>query len=200
MRPAVDFAWRTFTRRGSLFVAILLTIFGAWVALEIIVIAGQRIGIVLWVAAHLAFLFFFAGLEVGLVRVCLDIHDGGEPAFADTFAHFALGPRFLLGQVLYLLMVMIGLALLIVPGLYLGARYGLFAFPLAAGELDLVGSFQRSSLLSAASKARLTAILLALLAFNLLGASLLGLGLLITLPLSLLTMTAVYRQLSTPGG
>ena len=196
IRLAVNFAWRTFRRRYGLFGAILLTIFGAWVVLEIIVITGQRFGIVLWAVAHLAFLIFFAGLQVGFVRICLAIYDGGEPTFADTFAHLAQGPRFLTGQLLYLLMVMIGLALLVIPGVYLSARYGLFGFSLAVGEADLAGSFRQSAVLSAGARACLLSILLGLLAFNLLGASLLGLGLLITVPLSLLIMTAVYRQLS----
>jgi len=198
IRPAVNFAWRALKSRCGLFAAILLTIFGAWVALEVMVIAGQRFGIVLWAAAHLGFLIFFAGLEVGLVRVCLTIHDGGEPTFADMFAHFALGPRFLAGQVLYLLILIVGMALLVVPGVYWGARYSLFAFSLVADETDLANSFRQSAILSAGLTARLLAIMLGLFAFNLLGASVLGLGLLVTVPLSLLTMTAVYRQLTRP--
>jgi len=47
----------------------------------------------------------------------------GEPTFADLFAHLALGPKLLVGQVLYLLMVVIGLLLLVVPGVYLSVRF-----------------------------------------------------------------------------
>jgi hypothetical protein len=66
---AVDFAWPTFKKHFALSTAILLTIVGAWLALEIVVIAGQRFGIVLWAAAHLAFFIFFAGIEVGWLRI-----------------------------------------------------------------------------------------------------------------------------------
>jgi uncharacterized membrane protein len=57
-------------------------------------------------------------------------------------------------------------------------------------------SFQQSADLSAGVKIYLFSILLLLLALNALGASLLGLGLLITVPLSVLIMTTIYRQLS----
>lgn len=77
-----NFAWSTFKRRYSLVTAILLTIFGAWVALEIVVIAGQRFGILVWGLAHLAFLVFFAGMEVGLLKICLALYDGEEPTFS----------------------------------------------------------------------------------------------------------------------
>jgi hypothetical protein len=197
IRQAFNFAWPIFKKRFGLFTAVLLTIFGAWVALEIVVIAGQRFGILLWAAAHLAFLVFVAGLEVGFLQICLALGDGREPTFADTFTHLALGPKFLAGQILYLFMVVIGLLLLIVPGVYFSLRYALFGFCMAAGETTLVRSFQQSAILSAGTKIYLLWILVALLAFNAVGACLLGLGLFVTVPLSVLMMTAFYRQLST---
>jgi uncharacterized membrane protein len=167
--------------------------------LEIVVIAGQRFGILLWVVAHLAFLIFLASMEVGFLQICLALSNGGEPRFFGAFAHLSLGPKFLAGQVLYLLMVVIGLLLLVVPGVYLAVRYALFGFCLAAGDRNLARSFQHSSTLSAGAKPYLMCILVALLVLNLFGASLLGFGLFITVPLSVLMMTAVYRQLSARG-
>jgi hypothetical protein len=123
IRQAFNFAWPIFKKRFGLFAAVLLTIFGAWVALEIVVIAGQRFGILLWTVMHLAFLIFVAGIEVGFLHLCLVLCDGGEPTFADTFAHLALGPKFLAGQMLYLLMVVIGLLLLVVPGVYYATTF-----------------------------------------------------------------------------
>lgn len=146
--------------------------------------------------AHLAFLIFFAGIEVGFLKIGLALYNGGEPTFADAFRHLAWGPKFLAGQVIYLLMVAVGLVLLIVPGLYLGVRYGLFGFCMVTGEADLLHSFQHSAILSAGTQASLLAILVSLLVLNGLGASLLGLGLFVTVPLSVLMMTAVFQQLS----
>ncbi len=180
---ALACAWPLFRRRAGLLAAILLTMAGAWVALEVAVIAGQRLGVWWWAAAHLAFLAFFAGLEAGLLWIGLRLHDGGEPTFADAFARLALGPKLLAGQVIYLVLVAAGLALLVVPGVYLGARYALFGFCLVApgsGEAGLLRSFQESARLTAGGGWRLAALLAALLALNVLGASLLGLGLFIT--------------------
>jgi hypothetical protein len=198
IRQAFNFAWPIFKRRFALFTAVLLTIFGAWVALEIVVIAGQHFGILLWIVTHLAFLIFVAGLEVGLLQVCLALYDGEEPTFADSFAHLALGPKFLAGQTLYLLAALIGLLLLVVPGVYLGVRYALFGFCMAAGETNLVRSFQQSAILSTGEQGYLLRVFFVLFVLNVIGASLLGLGLFITVPVSLLMMTAVYRKLSIP--
>ena len=198
MRHAFDFAWPTFKKRFGLFTAVLLTILAAWVVLEIVVIAGQRFGIVLWAAMHLAFLIFFAGVELGLLQICRALRDGKDPEFADTFAYLPLGPKFLAAQILYLLMVVIGLLLLIVPGVYLGVRYALVGFCFADGETDLRRCFQQSALLTKSATAGLLRILAALFVFNVLGASLLAVGLFISVPLSALILTDVYRQLTTP--
>jgi hypothetical protein len=198
MRHAFDFAWPTLKKRFALFAAVLLTIFAAWVVLEIVVIAGQRLGIVLWAVMHLAFLIFVAGVELGLLQICRALSDGKVPEFADTFAHLPLGPKFLAAQILYLLMVVIGLLLLVVPGVYLGVRYALFGFCFADSETNLLRCFQQSAILTKGATTGLLWILVALLVLNALGASLLALGLFITVPLSVLIMTDVYRQLTTP--
>lgn len=195
IRQAFNFAWPIFRKRFGLFTAVLMTIFGAWVTLEIVVIAGQRLGILFWAVAHLAFLIFVAGMEVGFLRVCLALSDGREPQFADTFAHLTLGLKFLTGQILYLLMVVIGLLLLIVPGVYLGVRYAMFGFCLAAGETNLARCFQQSAILSTRATPFLLRVLVVLLILNVLGASLLGLGLFISVPLSVLLLAAAYQQL-----
>lgn len=197
---AVNFAWPTFKKHFGLFASILLTTFGAWVTLEIIVIAGQRFGIVWWVLAHLAFLIFFAGVEVGFLHTGLVLYDGGEPTFIDTFRYLALGPKFLAGQVTYVLMIVVGLPLFVVPGLYLGVRYAFFGFCLVNGKAELIHSFQQSAILSSGAKSSLLGILVSLLVLNVLGASLLGLGLFVTIPLTVLMMTAVYQQLSLQVG
>jgi hypothetical protein len=198
MRRAFDFAWPTLKRRFGLFTAVLLTILAAWVVLEIVVIAGQRFGIVLWAVMHLAFLIFFAGVELGLLQMCRALRDGKDPVFADTFAHLSAGPKFLAAQILYLFLVAIGLLLLVVPGVYVGVRYALFGFCFAGGETNLLRCFQQTALISKGATASLLRVLAALLLLNVLGASLLALGLFISVPLSALIMTDVYHQLTTP--
>jgi hypothetical protein len=193
---AFRFAWRALVQRFGFFAALLLTFAASWVILEIVVIRGQQFGIVLWALAHLAFLIFFAGLEAGFACVCLELYDGEAPTFASVFAHLALGPKFLAGQIIYLLIVVAGLALLVVPGFYLAARFAWFGFRLVDGESNLIGSFRQSAALSSGATGQLSLLIVALLLLNVLGAAVLGLGLFATIPLSVLVMASVYRQLA----
>ena len=199
VRGAAGFAWRTFKKRFGLFMGIVLTVCGAWVVLEVVVIAGQRFGIVWWAAAHLLFLTFFAGMEAGLFAICLEIYDRGEPTFADSFRRLAWGPKFLTAQLIYLVLVAAGLVLLVVPGLYLGVRYAWFGFSLVDGRSDMPRALQHSAQVSEGAKFSLLALIVWLVVFNMLGACLLGVGLFVTAPMSALMMAAVYRQLSGGG-
>src|SRR5215467_393510 len=196
---AVSFAKSTFKKECALFSAVLLIIFVAWIGLEGIVIAGQGLGILLWTAAHLAFLLFFASLEIGFLQICLGLYDGRKPKIANAFVPWSLGLEFLAGQVLYLIIVVIGTLLLIVPGVYLGVRYALFGLCLADSRAGLVHSFRKSAILSAGTWTKQFGILAALVLLNLLGASLVGVGLFVTIPVSVLVATAIYRQLSLTG-
>jgi hypothetical protein len=193
---ALAFAWPTFKKHWWLFLAMLLSVLAAWIVLEVVVITGQRFGLLLWIAAHLAFLIFFACVQIGFLRTCLALRDHRAVAFADAFAPFSLGIRFLAALALYVVVVVVGLALLVAPGIYLGARYAFFGYSFANGEPGIGNAFRSAARLAAGTIPELAAILAAVLLFNLLGAAVLGVGLLVTIPVSGLFLTDIYRQLS----
>ena len=196
---AVSFAWSAYGRRWRLFTSVLLAMLGAWVVLEVVVFTTQRLGIVAWVLEHIAFLLCFAGIEVGLLRISLALENGRNPRLADAFNHFNLAPGFLAGQLLYLAMVLAGLVILVVPGIFLAARFALFGFQIAAGKGGVLRSFKQSWNLTRGATGRLAAPLVTLFVFNLLGAALLGVGLFVTVPISVLMMASVDRHLSATG-
>jgi hypothetical protein len=199
LRQAISFAWTTFQSQFSLFTTILLTFFGVWVILEMIVILSQQLGIMLWVAAHLAFLFVFACFELGFLQICLTLSSGRVPSYASLFKPSASVPLFMIGQIGYFFMVTAGLALFLIPGLYLATRYSLFGFSFAQDQVSLRSSFRQSAILSTGKQAFLLKVLVLLFLFNLLGASLLGLGLFVSIPISVLALTDCYRQLRASG-
>jgi hypothetical protein len=194
---AVDFAWSAYRRRWRLFTSVLLAMLGTWVVLEVVVFTTQRLGILGWAFEHIAFLLCFAGIEVGLLRISLALQDGRNPRLVDAFNHFSWAPGFLAGQLLYLAMVLAGLVLLVVPGILLAARFALFGFQNAGGESSVLRSFKHSGNVTRGATSRLAATLVTLFVFNLLGAALPGVGLFVTVPISVLMMASIYRQLSS---
>lgn len=195
IRKAFDFAWMMFKKQLGLFIAIMLTFFASWVILEFIVVAGQRFGFLLWVIAHSSFFIIFASMEIGLIRICLASHDGKQIRYSDIFRELHLGINFLFVQLIYFVMFLVGFVLLIAPGAYLSTKYTLYAFHFAEGRSNLKQSFQQSAVTSQGSWWFLFWFSVFIFLLNVLGASILGVGLMITVPLSVLMKTYIYCQL-----
>lgn len=93
-------------------------------------------------------------------------------------------------------MVLAGLVFLIIPGIVLASRFALCGFQIAAGEVGVLRGFKQSADLTRGATGRLAATLVTLFVFNLLGAAMLGIGLFVTVPISVLMMASINRQLS----
>lgn len=192
IRQTFDFAWITFKENFRLLSACVLTFFGSWVVLEVLVIAGQRLGFLWWFAAHLGFFVVFAGLEVGFIKTCLDLHDGKHVVYSDLFRELRLGASFLLIQLIYFVMVFTGLAFLVILGVYLGTKFTFYAYSFADGYPSLKQSFQQSGIITQ----DLMWFSIDILLLNIVGTSVLGIGLIVTVPLTTLMKVHVYRQLT----
>ena len=193
IRHAVNFAWATFKANFRLLTACILTFFASWVILEVLVIAGQRLGFLWWLAAHLSFFIVFAGLEVGFIRICFALHDGKPVGYPDLFRELRLGANFLLIQLIYFVMVLVGFALLVIPGVYLGTKFTFYAYSFADGNPYLLQSFQQSGIISEGSMWFLEWFSNLILFLNIIGASFLGIGLIVTVPISILMKVYMYR-------
>jgi hypothetical protein len=199
IRVAFTFARKTYQSHYPLFIASMLTFFAAWVLLEITVIAGQKLGMILWVIAHLAFFIVFAGLEVGFIQIGLALVNGQEVSYSILFSKLASGGSFFIGQLLYLSICLVGFVLLIIPGFYWGTQYAMNGFCMVANSTNPTIGLQDSVQLSKKSNFSIFVFIIVIVFLNLLGASLLGVGLLVSVPISVLMKACVFKQLRSYG-
>jgi uncharacterized membrane protein len=192
-------AWKAFKSHPRVFVISMLILFGSWTALEVAVVALQRFGVVVWLILHLAFFVFFSGLMVGLHRIALETVDGKAPKLANLTALLGGGPTFLLAFCIYSAVVVVGLVLLVVPGIYVAVKYALFGQVLATTSTTAPQALRDAAVLSDGRWWTLFPLLLMALLLNLAGMAFLGLGLLITFPVSLLATSDLYRSLQQPA-
>ena len=111
------------------------------------------------------------------------------------FASLERGPAYLLALGIYCLTVSGGLVLLIVPGVYLAARYCLFAQIIADTSASALSALRKAAALARGSWASLSALFLIAFLFNIAGMALLGIGLIISFPVSLLAIAGFYLSL-----
>ena len=188
-------AWRLYASSWPVFSGAVIILFLSWVLLEVAVAATQRLGIVPWAILHVAFLIAFAGLVAGVHRLALDAVDGRELRLINMFALMDRGPGLLVAFLAYVDAVIAGILALLVPALYVAGRLSLLGQVAAAGSRSPVrmlmeaGSVTRGHWRGAAGTLGIVILL------NVCGAALVGVGLLVAWPVSVLLATGFYRSL-----
>jgi uncharacterized membrane protein len=187
--------WRLFKSHISVFVISMLLLFLSWAVLEIAVVFLHRLGFAVWLMLHLAWLFLFAGMMVGLHVMALKSVASEAPQIADLFASLARGPACLLALGIYCLAVSGGFVLLIVPGIYVAVRYCLFAQIITDTSASAVVALRKAAELARGNWSALGALFLIAFLVNIAGLAVLGIGLIISFPVTLLAIAGFYRSL-----
>lgn len=197
--PHFGIGWKIFKAHPGVFVASMLALFASWAVLEVAVITLQNLGIVIWLILHLAFFFLFSGLMVGFHQLALRAVEGKKPELSVLFGSLNRGPTFLLATFLYFIAVACGLVLLIAPGIYVAVRYALFGPIVATSSKPALECHSSAARLSHNRWWALFTFTALALILNLVGAALLGIGFLLTFPVSLLATSNFYRSLPQPA-
>lgn len=135
------------------------------------------------------------GVTLAFIRTALEVHDGEHARLNDLGRLLKDYLPFLLTIVLYALVVAAGFILLVVPGFIWGLQFGFAPFLVVDRKLDPLEAMKESSRITRGHKWQLLGFALMLFGINLLGAIALGIGLLLTIPLSWLAIAFVYRKL-----
>lgn len=135
-------------------------------------------------------------VSLGTIKVSLSVVDNKKTELADLFNGYPLLVNFLVGSILYGLMVVLGLILFIVPGIYLAIKYHFYSYYIVDKKMGAIEAIKASGKITQGVKLHLILFSLALTGLNILGALALGVGLLITVPVSMLAYALVYRKLS----
>jgi hypothetical protein len=188
-------AWSAYRANWRTFLAGTLALIASWLALEAAVVVTMRLGVIPWLLLHIAFLVIFSGLLVGMHRMALDAIDGASPNLRDLLESIRDGPTLLVAALIHTLAIAVGLLLLVVPGVYLSVRWSLHPQVIAARRVPVAGALRDAARLTRHSWWRVFSMQLVLIALNVCATALLGVGLLVTFPVSILAAASLYRHL-----
>ncbi|MFZ4677880.1 MAG: hypothetical protein ACOYM4_19680 [Nodosilinea sp.] len=189
--------WEIFKQKALLFVLFTLLLILIQIILAVLPYPlgsssenGPKGGIL-----NFAFNVITPALTAGYYFVAFQLARGRSAVFGDFFQGFnKFLPLFLTSLVSGILTV-IGFALLILPGIYLAVAY-LFAQPLVIDKgADFWQAMETSRKLITKKWFSFFGLLLVLFLLNLAGAILLGVGLLVTIPLSSCILAAAYEDI-----
>ena len=131
----------------------------------------------------------------GFIALTLRAVDGVS---VDWDQFFSIDRRFvsyLIGLLLYGVMVLVGLLAFVVPGVYLAIRYGFFWYGIIDGNKGVMESFQESARITDGAKWQLVLFGMACMGVIFLGVLCLGIGVLVAVPVTMLASAHLYRVL-----
>jgi len=194
---ATAFHWAV-SRYPSQAPRILLLLLGwasVWLIVEFLVVnISSRPGRPIWSVLHLSYFWGTAYWEAAILRSALGAFEKAPQSWRSKLLDHRLALRFLVLKMLLLPAILIGTALLVAPGLYCMARFGPALFFVAQGQTGPKTALRLSNQVTQGRRGHLMFISLFLLLFNMLGAALLGLGLIVTVPMSILICAHVCRD------
>ncbi|MFC1513700.1 hypothetical protein ACFL5P_01700 [candidate division KSB1 bacterium] len=144
-----------------------------------------------------AFSFILQNLYMmGLIKISLKIVNGEKPQFEDLFSHLHLFLGYLFASFVYGLMVIIGTALFIAPGIIIGTKFSLYHFFIIDREMETIEALKASSEATKDMKLWLFSYYLIIIMLIFAGVVFLFVGLLAAIPISLLATSKIYKLLS----
>jgi hypothetical protein len=179
-----------------------------WLFVGVLIVAWVMVGIPYAIAAFLqrwtsglSFLFRIVGwivsiiISIGMITIALKFLDNQTPKFDDLFSFKLCFWKFLGASILTGLVIWAGLILLIIPGIYWALKFQFYGYFVVDKGCDPIESMRRSSKITQSVKWKLLAFGIVLAIINAVGAICLIVGLFVTVPITLVAYSMVYRKL-----
>lgn len=157
------------------------------------VLAGNSIAILI---VSLAFMIPQIVLSMGVLKYTLAVISSDDaPEFSLIFTQYSYFWKFLLASIVYNVIVGLGMLLLVIPGVYLGLRLQFFSYLIVDQDMGPIDAIKESFAMTSGRTLDLFLLALVALAINLIGALALIIGLVVTIPITMVIYAKVYKGL-----
>jgi uncharacterized membrane protein len=203
----IKFGWETFKRRpwiliGAFALIVLISAIPGILTPHPEVVQGQPpppptpFAIVMGLVSVVVNLF----VGLGLTNFALRAHDNIDGVTIGDLWNPAPFWRFLGAELLAALIIVAGFILLVIPGIIASLGLGFAPYIVIDRPLGPVESLKESWRITKGNKWRIFLFGLALLGVNILGLLAIGIGVLVSVPITLLAVVHAYRFLQTAAG
>ena len=177
---------------------LVAALLGAFIVYQFVqgIVQGLFGDSVLTIFVSLAFTVITFFLQIGLIKIALKLVDKKPAKFEELWAYPQYLLRMIASSILYGLAVVGGLILFVVPGIYLALRLQFYSYVLLDKDTGVIDSLKKSWKLTQGNVINLFLFMLLIIGINILGAIALLVGLLITIPVSFIAVTLLYRKLA----
>jgi uncharacterized membrane protein len=143
----------------------------------------------------IASMIFQQIMAIGLLRIAVGFCDQKKLPILMLFSGWDCLWRYIGGAIIFVVLVMVGFILLIIPGIYIILRLQLFSFFVVDRDVGPIEAIMLSWSATRGVAGNLFVFHILLGLINILGALCLGIGVFWTFPLSMIAIAYVYRTL-----
>ncbi len=189
IKAAISYGWQKFKANLSLCLVSTLIIFLIGIVGELDWVSDNLIlSLILFIASIIA--------RIGYTKIFLRIYDGESPKASEMSDEYKLFWKYLGVSILSGLAVVGGLILLILPGIFWAVRFSFATIILVDTKTGPITAMKESYAMTKGKFWKLFLFWLAIAGINILGFIAFGVGALVSVPVSLLAIVYVYRELS----
>jgi hypothetical protein len=192
---AVQFGWNTTKSNIGFFIGIVIVAGLLQYVPDIIAAIIEADAPVLSIIIRIASFVLSIIIGMGLIKIFLRFCDGEIGEFSDLFSCYPLFFKYLVGSILYGLIVAAGLILLIIPGIIWAIKFQFFDYLIVDKGLGPIDALEKSSEITRGVKWDLFIFGILLGIINLMGFLCLVVGLFVTIPVTMVAIAFVYRKL-----
>ena len=192
---AVQFGWDTMKSNIGFFIGLLIAVGLIDYVPDIIAVIIKADSPILLVIIQIASVVLSMIIAMGLIKICLRFCDGEKGEFSDLFSCYPLFLDYLIGSIIYGLIVTVGLILLIIPGIIWAIQFRFYSYLIIDRGLGPIDALKKSSEITKGVKWDLFVFGIVLWVINLLGLLCLVVGLFATIPTTIVAIAFVYRKL-----
>lgn len=192
---ALKFGWNTMKANFWFFFGVFVI---AFAVIYIPYVAGvfcTRSASVLSLVFNIASAVFSVIVNIGLIKIALKLVKQEKPEMKDLFDFQGCFWRYVGGSFLYGLVCLAGMILLVVPGIIWAIMFQYFAYYIVSEKIDIMGALEKSRQLTKTVRWKLLGFGIVLALINYLGVLVLFVGLLATVPTTIIAYAYVFRKL-----
>ncbi len=196
IKEALDFGWETFSNNLWFFLGLMFVLSLIFAFVGILQEVAKAMNPALFVLINVVALVVNIIVGIGLIRISVGfIHhqkSSVRQAFMPTSDTFF---PYVVGAFMYAVIVIFGTILLVVPGIIWAVKYQFFGYFILDQKSEPKEALKDSARITDGARWKIFGFLIVLTVLNIIGAMLFGIGLLVTIPVTILSSAFVYQKL-----
>lgn len=192
IKEAIKFGWEKIRTHSALIFKVILTVFGLQIVQSVV---QKSLGSTMeGIFASLILIIVNIVIGAGALVITLNIARGTHAEYSQIIPPIDMVARYFFATILSCIIIVVGFVLLIIPGIYLALRFSMVRYAVIDGK-GIIDSLKESGRLTEGVKWKLFLFFVVLTVLNILGFIALFVGLLVTVPITMVAYAHVYQKL-----